>query len=321
MFRTIARKRPTKNERKTTRSGEDDRPEEDLEERPAELLVRQDLLEVAEPDRRLPPRLELLRTVRERADVVVAEHPSVADPRERVRPRVVAQRRLELRRARDRLRLDLTRLPDRHVQRAELPVHREELRALDHRIAARGHDPEGVRLHARDRLQPVLVADEGLLAHLVLQQEDEVAVLVARGRHVVRPRVGRRFERLQLDLCDRVALRKDVTDRVVREGDVDCVDDRDDLKSEHEDDARDEELQRQRSLREIDRVDADRCEDEHRERDVVLPVDQDVCSPCSERVQDREQADLDAEPDRAGERRDQPRHPCDPRDAGRDAGA
>src|SRR5581483_10979813 len=124
---------------------EEHRPDEDLEERAAVLLRRQDLAEVAPADRRLPPGLELLRAVHERALAVVAEDGAVGDAPEGVRLRVVAERRLELGGRRDRLRLDLAAAADRHVQAAELLVHREELLALDDREALGRRDPERAR--------------------------------------------------------------------------------------------------------------------------------------------------------------------------------
>ena len=98
--------KPDEEREEDGRRREDDRPDEDPEERAAERLAREDRAEVVEADRRLPARLQLLPAVHERALAVVAEHDAVADARERVGLRVVAQRRLELDGRRDRLRRD-----------------------------------------------------------------------------------------------------------------------------------------------------------------------------------------------------------------------
>src|SRR4051812_33051693 len=82
-------------------AGEEDGPDEDLEERPSVLRVGEDLAEVVSANVRLPAGLELLAPGDERSLAAVAEDRAVAQPRERVVLRVVAERGLELGGGRD----------------------------------------------------------------------------------------------------------------------------------------------------------------------------------------------------------------------------
>ena len=105
------------------------------------------------------------------------------------------------------------------------------------------------------------------------------------------------------------AFDEDVAGRVVRERDVDRVDDRDDLEREQEERPRNEELQRAASAaRSRSRRSPTVAAHEDRERDPVPPVEQHVRRPRRERVREREQRDLHRDADRAREERDQPRH-------------
>ena len=69
---------------------------------------------------------------------------------------------------------------------------------------------------------------------------------------------------------------------------------------------RDQELQRQRPpLDEVDRIEQKGRDEQHGNRAPLVVVDEHGRRPDRDRVQDAEEHDLDHEPDRAGERRDQ----------------
>ena len=134
-------------------------------------------------------------------------------------------------------------------------------KAGDELVARRRRDRRAVRdLRVRQRLSPVARADEGLARRVVDHAAGRVAVGVSRRRDRVRRAVRELSARDQLDLLDRLALREDVPRRVVREGDVDRVDDRDDRERDQEHRPGDEELRRQQLLvrDQVDRVDRGR---------------------------------------------------------------
>ena len=149
-------------------------------------------------------------------------------------------------------------------KRRELLVEREELGALDQRVALGGGRLRRVGrdrdVALRERRQALLRADVDGAGGVVAEEQHELARRVARGRHLVLLAVLGRLQRVDLDRLDRLRLVDDVAGRVVREGDLDRVDDRDDLEREQEDRARDQELERQRpaAREQVDGVDRER---------------------------------------------------------------
>ena len=161
---------------------------------------------------------------------VVGEDGAVADPHELVLRGVVAQRRLQLDGLRDALRLDRRVAVRRDAERRELLVEREELGALDQRVALGGGRLRRVGrdrdVALRERRQALLRADVDGAGGVVAEQQHELARRVARGRRLVLLAVLGRLERVDLDRLDRRRLVDHVAGRVVREGDLDRVDDR-----------------------------------------------------------------------------------------------
>ena len=131
----------------------------------------------------------------------------------------------------------------------ELAVDRDELRALDERVALARRDDADGRRPARRSLgigsSPSVVPTNVLPVVLVDEQQHEVR----RPRRAPAPsgtscRSPAGASELPLIAVDRLGLREDVARRVVRERDVDRVEDRDHLERDQEDRSRDQELER-----------------------------------------------------------------------------
>ena len=200
----------------------------------------------------------------------------------------------------------------RDDERRELGVDACELVPLEHLVALGGRDRPDLdgRRVCRQRLEPVLRSDVEIARRLVDEEEDELAVL-GRGRRRVRLPVRRSDERHLLDGDDRLVLRQVVPRRPVGEGDVRVRDDRDQDERDEEDDARDEVLERDEppARVEVDEVDERGRRERDQRGDPLVVGDEDARGPEHERVQEREQDDLDPEPDGAGEEPDRPHEP------------
>ena len=198
------------------------------------------------------------------------------------------------------------------------PLDREELLLRDERVAFRARDraARDREVALRDLRELLRRAHIGLPGVLVLQQLHEAPARVTRIGECVVDGVGRLLEGVLLDRLDRLALGEDVARRVVREGDVDRVEDGDDLERDEEDEARDEELSRDEAVpgHHVDRVDAGSRHEQDDEGRPLLVVGQHRRGPDREGVEQSEEDDLDDEADRAGEEGDPPGDPRGPED-------
>ncbi len=127
---------------------------------------------------------------------------------------------------------------------------------------------------------------------------------------------GGLLEGVLLDRLDRLALGEDVARRVVRERDVDRVEDGGDLERHEEDEPRDEELSGHEAIpgHHVDRIDPGSRHEQDDEGGPLVVVGQHGRSPDRECVEQAEEDDLDDEPGRAGEEGDAASDPRGPED-------